>query len=429
MPKTKQMPQGDPRELGFDPTRLERIGRTMDAAVDARNIPGTITLVARKGRVVHTHVTGKLDIDRPAPLKIDSLFRMYSQTKPVTAAVLLTLCEEGLFMLDEPVSKWIPEFKNPNVIAYPSAKDRVRGTPSVSFTSVVKARREITIFDLLTMTSGIAAMSRTPAAYWPTYAPVLEGTGFAPGDTRINDPRGTYEDLVLAVANNPLHSQPGDTWQYGQDFDVLSLLLTRASGMSLDRLFKTKMFEPLGMHESDFYCSEADSSRLVTDHQWDPNKGLVVRDRPENTEKAGRNNRKLMSGNGLFGGILSTPWDYARFAQMLLNGGELDGVRVLGRKTVELMTRNHIGERCIDLGTGPNYGFGLGVCVRKTNEGTPTPGSPGTFGWGGAAGTWFFVDPKEELFGLFFTHLFGYQLLPIGDLFERFEKMTYEALV
>ena len=167
----------------------------------------------------------------------------------------------------------------------------------------------------------------------------------------------------------------------------------------------------------------------MTDHQWDATGKLVVRDRPETTEKAGRNNRPLMSGNGLFGGLLSTPWDYARFAQMLANGGELDGVRVLGRKTVELMSTNHIGDRNIDLAVGPNYGFGFGVCVRKGIGGTFMPGSPGTFGWGGAAGTWFFIDPVEEIVGLFFTHVFGYQFLPTADLFERFEKMTYEALI
>ena len=136
-----------------------------------------------------------------------------------------------------------------------------------------------------------------------------------------------------------------------------------------------------------------------------------------------------MSGNGLFGGLLSTPWDYARFAQMLANGGELDGVRVLGRKTVELMSTNHIGDREVDIAIGPGYGFGFGMCVRKGIGGGFTPGSAGTFGWGGAAGTWFFVDPKEELVGLFFTHVFGYQFLPTADLHERFEKLTYEALV
>ncbi len=425
MAKTKELPMGDPRELGFVPERLDRIGRTMDAAVAKNDVPGTISLVARKGKVVHAHVTGKLDMQRPAPLGIDSLFRMYSQTKPVTAAVLLTLFEEGAFLLDEPISKWLPEFANPSVVAYHQARDRVRGR---TVAGVEPARREITIFDLLTMTSGLPSMGRTPAVHWPTLVRAWEGTGFAPGDTRFNDPALNYDELVAALAANPLHSHPGDTWQYGSDFDVLTLLLTRVSGMSLDALFQEKILGPLGMNDSAFYCRQADLGRLVTDHQWDLTGKLAIRDRPETTEKADRSNRKLMSGNGLFGGLLSTPWDYARFAQMLANGGELDGVRVLGRKTVELMRTNHIGDRCIDLAVGPNYGFGLGVCVRKGIESSFMPGSAGTYGWGGAAGTWFFVDPKEELIGLFFTHVFGYQFLPTADLFERFEKMAYEAL-
>lgn len=427
MSNTKRLPTSESRELGFVPERLERIGKTMEAAVDAHTIPGAATVVVRRGKVVYTHVTGKLDIERPAPLQLDSLFRMYSQTKPMTAALLLTLFEDGLFLLDEPISKWLPEFANPRVVAYPQAQERVRGGGIVG--GLVAARREITIFDLLTMTSGLPSLSRTPANHWPTLSRAWEGTGFAPGDTRFNDPPGTHEDLVVALAANPLHSHPGDTWQYGSDFDVISLLLTRATGKTLDVLFKEKLLDPLGMTDTDFYCAEGNLNRLVTDHQWDLQGKLTIRDRPETTEKAGRNKRKLLSGNGLFGGLLSTPWDYTRFAQMLVNGGELDGVRVLGRKTVELMRTNHIGERCIDLAVGPNYGFGFGVCVRKGIGGSYTPGSAGQFGWGGAAGTWFFVDPAEELTGLFFTHVFGYQFLPTATLAERFEKMVYEALV
>src|SRR6476646_238776 len=173
MSNTKQLAAGNPRELGFAPERLARIGKTLDAAVAARAIPGTVTIVARKGQVVHTHVTGKLDLDRPEKLSIDSLFRMYSQTKPVTAAVLLTLFEDGAFLLDEPVSKWIPEFANPKVVAYHQAHERVRGRTVAGFEA---ARREITIFDLLTMTSGVAAMSRTPAAHWPTLKGAWEGS-------------------------------------------------------------------------------------------------------------------------------------------------------------------------------------------------------------------------------------------------------------
>lgn len=427
MSTTKPLPDGDPHELGFVPERLARITRTMDDAVNAGRLPGAITIVARQGKVVHKHVTGRLDMERTAPLTEDSLFRMYSQTKPVTAAVLLSLFEDGAFMLNDPISKWLPEFANPMVVAYPRARDRVRGA-GAAMGGVETAKRELTLFDLLTMTSGLPAMGRTPLTYYPSMSPAWEGTGFAPGDTRFNDSRGSYEQLVLALANNPLHSHPGATWNYGSDFDVISLLLTRATGQSLDALFAERILGPLGMNTAAFYCREDTLARLVTDHMWDSAGKLAVRDRPETSEKAGRSQRKLMSGNGLFGGMLATAWDYARFAQMLLNGGVLDGTRVLGRKTVDLMRTNHIGERNIDLGVGPNYGFGLGVCVRKGIEGSFTPGSAGQYGWGGAAGTWFWVDPAEELIGLFFTHVFGYQFLPTADLFERFEKMTYEAL-
>lgn len=401
--KTEELPTGDPSELGFAPERLDRISRLMDDEVNAGRLPGAVTLVARRGKVVHSHVSGKLDVERPAPVAADSLFRLYSQTKPMTAAVLMALFEEGAFLLDEPVSKWIPEIAKPSVFAIKPPQDVVRG----DYAPTTPALREITIFDLLTMTSGLPSMGRTPAVYWPTPDPTLD-----------------YDDRVVAIAANPLHSQPGELWNYGSDFDVLSLFLTRVSGMSLDALFQEKLLGPLGMHDSSFYCSEEDLSRLVTEHLWNPKEEkLSIRDRPETTEKAGRGDRRFMSGNGGSGGLLCSPRDFARFAQMLANGGELDGVRILGRKTVELMRTNHIGDRCID-SFAPNYGFGFGMFVRKSIGSSFTPGSAGAFGWAGAAGTWFFIDPKEELFGLFFTQVFGF-LFPTA---VQFEKMTYEAL-
>lgn len=422
------LPLGDSAEVGLSTERLNRISQKMDAAVASREVPGVATVVARGGRVVHTHVAGRLDVDRPAELAMDSLFRMYSQSKPVTSVVIMTLFEQGVLFLDDPITKWLPEFKNRRVVAYPGAKERVKGMP-LEMGSTVAANRDVTIFDLMTMTSGMPGMSRTPSAYWHQYHPAMDGAGFLPGDKKINDPSRSYEEMVLALAAVPLHAQPGAVWNYGSDFDVLSLLLERATGQPLDDLFQERVLAPLGMKDTGFYCATEQRDRLVTDHGWNEDGQLVVRDRPETAEKAAGSNRKLMSGNGLFGGLLSTPRDYARFAQMLLNGGELDGTRIIGRKTVELMTTNHIGERDIDLGTGPGYGFGLGYSVRKAIGGSFTPGSSGTFGWGGAAGTYFFVDPVEDLWGMFFTHVFGYQFLPTADLATRFEKMTYEALI
>jgi CubicO group peptidase (beta-lactamase class C family) len=419
-PETEPLPAGDPQELGFIPERLNKIGNLLDAEFETGKLHGAVTLVVRQGKVAHAHTCGKLDMERPAPVATDSLFRLYSQTKPMTAAVLMTLFEDGAFLLDEPVSKWIPEFARPEVYTFLPAQDAVRGNP----VPTVPARREITIFDLLTMTSGLPSLGRTPIAYWPVLKPAWEGTGMSPEDTRFNDPTLDYDDLVTTIAATPLHSHPGELWNYGSDYDVLTLFLTRVSGMDLETLFQEKLLGPLGMNDSSFYCDEADVGRLVTEHRWNPTaETLMVRDRPETTEKVGRGTRRLMSGNGTFGGLLSSPRDFSRFAQMLANDGELDGVRVLGRKTVELMRSNHLGDRNISV-FGPNYGFGFGGFVRKSVEGTFIPGSAGTYGWAGAAGTWFFVDPKEELIGMFFTQVFGFQR-PTGVLFE---KMTYEAL-
>ncbi len=428
MPDFAGLPVGKPEELGFAPERLARIGKTMAAAVEKRAVPGVATVVARHGKVVHVEAQGYLDVERRNPLGIDALYRMYSQTKPVTAVAVMQLFEDGALMLDDPISKYLPEFAHRRVACESDPAERVRGEILGGIVTE-PARREIIIRDLLTMTSGIPSMRRTPAVLEPLLRRAWEGTGFLATDDRINDPPGTYQDLVLALAALPLHSQPGEVWHYGSDFDVLTLIVERVSGQPIDDFMRRRIFEPLGMQDSGFYCGAERLDRLVTDHQWDAQGQLVIRDRPETSEKAGGSQRRLMSGNGLFGGLLSTAADYARFAQMLLDGGKLDGVQILGRKTVELMTTNHIGAREIDIVVQPGYGFGFGYAVRKTIAGSTFPGSAGTFGWGGAAGTWFFVDPAEDLFGLFFTHVFGYQFSPTADLFVRFEKMAYEALV
>jgi CubicO group peptidase (beta-lactamase class C family) len=423
------LPQAEPEEVGFSTPQLQRLKRAMGEAADTGIVPGAATVIARRGKVVHADAQGFLDIERRNPLGLNAIYRMYSQTKPVTAVLVMQLQEDGLLFLDDPITKFLPEFANRCVVCHKLPAQKVRGEVSVGV-DVEPARREITVFDLLTMTSGLPSRGRTPTTLSHVLDRAWRGSGFIPNDPRpINDPSGTYEEMVLALADMPLHSQPGETYQYGSDFDVLTVLIQRATAEPLDQLMHKRIFQPLGMKDSSFYCEPGKLNRLVTEHQWNEQGCIIVRDRPETTEKAGGAKRRLVSGNGLFGGMLSTAADYTRFAQMLLNRGTLDGVRILGRKTVELMTTNHIGTRELDIVVGPGYGFGLGYAVRKTLAGSAMPGSPGTFGWGGAAGTWFFVDPVEELIGLFFTHVFGYQFSPTADLFFRFEKMTYEALV
>ena len=428
MSSLNALPTADPAAAGFDPGRLSLISNMVDSAVEAGDLPGAATIVLRHGKLVHAHAAGRLDVERDTPVGMDSLFRIYSQTKPVAAVVLMSLFEECAFELNDPITRWLPEFANRLVAIETPPHDRLRGAfPPMN---VEPARRDIMIMDLMTMTSGLPAIGKLPAAYYPLLVRSSQGTGFMPGDTLINDPPRSYEEMVLAIADMPLYAHPGDRWNYGSDFDVLSLFLTRLTGKDLDELFRERLFDPLGMDDSGFYCDDADESRLVTDHTWDAEGNLITRDRPETAEKVRSRARNLRSGNGLFGGMLTTPPDYARFAQMLLNGGELDGVRILGRKTVELMTSNHLGDREIDLLPIPNYGFGLGYSVRKSIERSFYPGSPGTFGWGGAAGTWFFVDPVEDLVGCFFNHVFLYGNRPGGmaDLTRRFMKLTYQAL-
>lgn len=417
-----------PEDVGLDSARLARIDATVAEAVAQGKVPGAITVVLRQGKVAHCAAHGYLDSERQTPLQLDSIFRMYSQTKPVVAALTMQLQEEGLFFVDHPITKWLPEYEGREVIAPLSSTQHVRGEP-LSLGATEPMRRQITIRDLLTMTSGLPSMGNIPSTLWPLLAQVWEGTGFSPTDLGEADPEIAHEDVVVAAAQLPNARHPGDGWEYGFDFDVLTVLLERATGQSLDTLLQERIFGPLGVEDCGFYCPPELAPRLVTNHHWGPAGELIPRERPEDSEKVRESLGRQVSGNGLFGGVLMTPAAYTRFAQMLLNGGELDGQRILGRKTVELMTANHIGDWDIDLAVGPGYGFGFGYCTLKTIAKGAVPGSPGTYGWGGAAGTWFFVDPVEELIGLFFTHVFMFQFNSEADLVERFQKHTYEALI
>ncbi len=424
------LPAADPASLGIDPTRLARVDSRMAQAVANGEVPGVVTVLLRHGHVAHVSSHGYLDAERQTPLPLDALFRMYSQTKPVTAALTMQLQEEGLFYVDEPITKWLPEFENRQVLSPLDPPNKVRGQ-GLLLGQTVPMTRQITIRDLLTMTSGLPSFGNIPSAMFPLLEPVWKGTGFGPTDNGVSDPDVVHEDLIKAMAQLPNARQPGAAWEYAMDFDVLTVLLERASGQNLDELFQERIFGPLGVEGCGFYCPPQDAGRLVTNHVWDANGAVIPMERPEDSEKVRESVGRQISGNGLFGGVLMTPAAYTRFAAMLLNGGELDGQRVLGRKTIELMTANHVGALCgteIDL-TGPGFGFGFGYAVRNRIAGTAYPGSIGTYGWGGAAGTWFFVDPAENLAGLFFTHVFLYQFNPVAYLETDFEKGVYEALV
>ena len=421
------LPVATPEDVGFDSARLARIDATMAQAVERAEVPGVVTVVLRHGQVAHCGVHGCLDIERKTPLTLDSLFRMYSQTKPVVAALTMQLQEDGFFIVDHPITNWLPEFEGRQVAAPLSSSQHVRGVP-LQLGATEPMQRPITIRDLLTMTSGLPTIGNTPSALWPLLAQVWGGSDFDPTNLGAADPDRVHEDMVIACAQLPNARQPGAGWEYGFDFDVLTVLLERATGQSLDTLLQERIFAPLGIEDCGFYCPPSQAPRLVTNHHWGPDGSLIPRERPEDSEKVRESLGRQVSGNGLFGGVLMTPAGYTRFAQMLLNGGELDGQRILGRKTIELMTANHIGDWDIDLAVGPGYGFGFGYATLKTIGKGALPGSPGTYGWGGAAGTSFFVDPVEDIVGLFFTHVFMFQFNPTADLAERFQKHIYEAL-
>jgi len=253
------------------------------------------------------------------------------------------------------------------------------------------------------MTSGLPSFGNIPSAMFPLLEPAWSGTEFGITNPGVVDTSVSAEQRVLQMAQLPNARQPGAAWEYAADFDVLTLLLERATGQNLDELFQDRIFGPLGVEGCGFYCPPGDADRLVTNHHWSEDGSLNPVERPEDSHKVRESLGQQIAGNGLYGGVLMTPAAYTRFAAMLLNGGELDGARVLGRKTIELMTANHLGAICgteIDL-TGPGFGFGFGYAVRDRIAGTAYPGSVGTYGWGGAAGTWFFVDPTENLAGLF----------------------------
>ena len=424
-----EMNRVEPQEVGLDPERVARVDARMAQGVQDGAVPGVVTVILRNGRVAHQSAHGYLDVERETPLPDDALFRMYSQTKPVVAALTMMLSEDGLLWVDDPITKWLPEFEGRAVITPPDPSQAVRGT-GLELGSTEPMRRQIMVRDLLTMTSGLPSMSNMPWMMDPIISQAWSGTGFGPNDLGQADAEKDYHAGVLSIAQLPNARQPGAAWEYAMDFDILTVLLERASGRSIDELLQERVFAPLGVNDPGcgFYCGPEHADRLVTNHHWGPQAELLPVERPEDSEKVRETPGRQMSGNGLYGGALMTPAAYTRFAQMLLNGGELDGRRLLGRKSIELMTTNHLGAEEITLGRG-GYGFGFGYAVLKTLAMGAMPGTPGTYGWGGAAGTWFFVDPVEDLAGLFFTHVFGYQFNPAADLEQVFQKGVYEALV
>jgi CubicO group peptidase (beta-lactamase class C family) len=396
------LPIATPESVGMSGARLQRLSSAMKRAVDEGKVGGVVTLVARKGKVVHYENFGQLDREKHVPMPKNAIFRIASMSKAITTTAAMMLVEEGRLLLEDPVSKFIPAFRKTTVMA--------ASTTSGPDVASVPARREITIRDLMTHTAGISYGSGPLEAQYK--AANVYMWYFADKDE-------TIATTIERLATLPFASQPGERYVYGFSTDVLGVVVERASGLSLDEFFRTRIFEPLKMTDSSFYLAPEKASRFATvysaaaaDLTRAPEQGMGQGDYVKGP-------RKSYSGGA---GVLSTASDYARFLQMLLNGGELDGVRLLGPKSVQLMTSNHVG----NLYQEGRFGFGLGFEIVEHVGRSGRAGSVGEFGWGGAYYTKFWVDPVEKIVAVFMT-----QLLPSAGsaLQDQFRVLVNQAVV
>jgi CubicO group peptidase (beta-lactamase class C family) len=377
---------------GFDPRRLQRMDDVIARNyVDTGAIPGALTMVWRRGELVWRGVSGVLDLGRGAPVREDSIFRLYSMTKPVTAVALLMLMEEGLVGLDDPLSRFIPGFADLGVYAG-GALGSFKTTPSPRPVKVVDVLRHTAGF-----TYGFLNRTDVDAAYRAQRVGEANTEGGLPA-------------MIAQLEKLPLEFPPGEMWNYSVGTDVVGYLVEKLSGQKLSDFFRTRIFTPLSMHDTDFMVPAAKRERLSTCYYVKDGK-LLVFDDGHNSAYA--EPPQLESGGG---GLAGTAKDYLRFCRMLLNGGELDGARLLSPKTVALMTMNHLpgGRTMTEMMPATTafsesgyagVGYGLGVGVTEDVAATGLPGTKGEYSWGGAAGTYFFNDPKEELAVVFMTQV------------------------
>jgi CubicO group peptidase (beta-lactamase class C family) len=407
-----------PEVVGCSSARLARIKPVMQSYVDHHGFAGLSTLLARRGHVIHFEQIGWQDRESHTPLAADTIFRIYSMTKPIICVALMTLYEEGRFQLLDPVAKFLPAF----------GKLRVQTGTTLSDTQEVDLVRPITIRDLLTHTAGLTYnfLEDSPVSELYRQARLL------------SDAERTLEAMISELARLPLVYQPGTKWHYSMAIDVIAHLIEVISGQPLQHFLNERLFAPLGMTDTSFAVPPEKRDRIATMYghpdiatstlsgifeAWQG--GFNERIDVEATHPATNMHSFARGGHGLF----STAWDYMRFAQMLLNRGELDRVRILAPKVVDLMHLNHVPPALLpyEIGGIPSggYGFGLGSRVLLNVAESALPGSVGEFGWGGAAKTYYWVDPKEELVGILMTqYMVGFDL-PEKD----FRVLAYQALV
>jgi CubicO group peptidase (beta-lactamase class C family) len=390
-----------PETVGLSSTRLARLDEVMKRRyVDSGYLPGILTYVYRKGQLAHTSLAGQMDIERGKKMREDAIFRIYSMSKPITAVALMMLAEEGLIGLDDAVHTYISEWKDLAVYASGTPSILPTGAPTYMTTPV---QRPMKVVDLATHTSGL------------TYGFMMRtGVDAAYRSAKVVDRQteGGLKGMIDQLAQIPLDFSPGTAWNYSVAIDVLGYLVEKLSGLSFGEFLRTRLFEPLGMHDTAFHVAPDKVERLTSCYQPEGGTGLKLQDDARESTYA---QPPLLESGG--GGLVSTAHDYLRFCRMMLNGGVLDGVQILSPKTVALFSLNFLpdGKEVADLafpgmfsesgytGVGFSLGCGVNVDVAKTR----LPGTLGEYFWGGAAATAFWIDPKEELGVVFMTQVIG----------------------
>lgn len=391
---TPPLPLAAPEDIGLSSARLARLGAVIAGEIERGRVPGAVALVARRGRIGYFESFGQRDAVAGAPMAKDAIFRIYSMTKPITSVAAMMLWEDGRFLLSDPIAKYLPDLAGLDVAV---ERDGVlERMPAV---------RAVTVQDLLRHTSGLTYEFRGSG-------PVQRMYRSAKVDSRAQ----SNAEQVATLGRMPLLHQPGTRWEYGRSTDVLGRLVEVLSGKTLSEFFEQHILAPLGMTDTAFHVPERHHSRIAEAFGRDPDSGVTVQ------LLEVRNPPGFESGGG---GLVSTAADYARFLQMLLNGGTLEGHRLLSRKTIEFMTADHLGPI-----TGapdlliPGHGFGLGFAVRLQAGIAHVPGSIGQYFWGGLAGTTFWVDPAEQLFALLLIQAPG-----LRDYYRTlFRDLVYSAV-
>ena len=411
-----------PESAGMSTAALNRLEAHLKSRyIESGRFPGTQVLIYRRGKIVHSTVQGFADLERKVPVKDDTIFRIYSMTKPITSVAFMMLVEEGKVALDEPVAKYIPEWKNLGVFVAGTAPAFLTRPPT----------RPMLIVDLLRHTSGLTygfqQRSNVDAAY---------------REKKIGEvvKAGTLDSMIEDLAKIPLEFSPGEAWNYSVSTDVLGYLVGKISGTPFEQFLKERIFKPLGMNDTDFFVPSDKAHRFAACYSADPQGGfnplaaerkgtLTLQDDPATSSFLSP--PSLVSGGG---GLCSTAADYLTFCRALLNGGELGGVRLLGPKTLKLMASNHLPggvdlpamSRSMFAEAAYNgIGFGLGFAVTMHPVQTLIAGSPGEFNWGGAATTSFFIDPAEELITIFMTQVLPSSAYPLR---RELRTMVYAAI-